>query len=378
MANEQRELALRVHELLDRGNKINPGLIEPWNAVHGELVARLLSTFLAGHPAHQLVFLRVYQFAMNVPRIVDIAQDLKALDHVLGLRPFVLALDPAALASRREYLKLDEWLSIQLAQRRAQLVRATLEFVGRTLQHELRRQELDHARADDSRAQRGDERHLHARPARSLFSGDDVELFKDVCTQCLQLHPRLVNFSRENTDSEPGMAVTSFSPKVEAECDALYKRMYELRTAVDKVVAELRQAKKSDDQHDHALSLTACLLGDLIQFRVIDFVPLGIAVRCALDALRNPPESHWFRFGIQSLARFQGRLGEWPQLAHSILSIPHVAQLRPTWPQRRRKQCSVPGGAELGDLSGAGGAFSQQQQQQQAPQGPERLWFTAI
>ncbi|GJN94551.1 hypothetical protein Rhopal_007634-T1 [Rhodotorula paludigena] len=184
--------------------------------------------------------------------------------------------------------------------------------------------------------------------------------------------------------------------------------MYELRTAVDKVVAALRQAKESGHQHNHAsfacflhglfnehrffntypaneLSLAACLFGDLVQSRPINLVPLGIAVRYVLDALRNPPESNLFRFGIQSLARFQGRLGEWPQLAHSIVPIPHVAQLHPdiaaTARQAlaQRENGSVPGGAELGDLSGAGGALlQQQQQQQQAPQEPERLALTAI
>lgn len=183
------ELTGRVHELLDRGCKSNPELVlvaltqvevsirflsmtwpcfdsrlctlqKPWNAIHAELTARLLSTFLAGHPSHQLVFLRLYQidrqflFAalrdfyaeseMNVTRIIDIAQDLKMLDQILELRPFVLALDLAALASRREYLNLDKWLTGQIQQHGGQLVRATLEFVGHKVQHELRRQELDH------------------------------------------------------------------------------------------------------------------------------------------------------------------------------------------------------------------------------------------
>jgi CCR4-NOT transcription complex subunit 1 len=38
---------------------------------------------------------------------------------------------------------------------------------------------------------------------------------------------RLTEHAAKNTDSEPGMAVTAFSPEIEAECDALYKRMYE-------------------------------------------------------------------------------------------------------------------------------------------------------
>ncbi|GJN94007.1 hypothetical protein Rhopal_007070-T1 [Rhodotorula paludigena] len=373
MVNEQGELAPRVHELLDRGCNTNPELVlvaltqieKPWNAVHGELVARLLSTFLAGHRAHQLVFLRLYhvdrQFLLaalrdfcaesevDVTRIVDIAQDFKALDHVLELHPFNL-----------------------FAQHGAQLVRASLKVVGHKVQHEPRRQKLDDPPEPTTLALNAAMIAILMRVLRAATrcSGNDVELFKEIRTQYLRIHPRLTNLSRKNTDTEPSIALTAFSPETEAECDALYTRVYQQEVAVDKVVAALRQAKESDDQHHHEffacllhglfdehrffnthsakeLSLTACLLGDLIQFR--------------------------------------GRLGEWSQLAHSILSIPHVVQLHPdiaaTARQAlaQRENGSVSGGAELGDLPGAGGALSQQQQQQQqAPQEPERLAFTAI
>ena len=122
--------------------------------------------------------------------------------------------------------------------------------------------------------------------------------------------------------------------------------------SVENVVAGLQRAKEADNQHDHQflacflhglfeehrffntyppvqLTLTACLFGDLIQYQLIDFIPLGIAVRYVLDALRNPPDSNWFSFGIQALARFQSRLSEWPQLAHSILAISHVQEAHP-------------------------------------------------
>lgn len=161
-----------------------------------------------------------------------------------------------------------------------------------------------------------------------------------------------MNFSPGSADSEPGMSVVTFSVDIEAECDALYKRMYDQEISVEDVVVALQRAKESDNQHDHEflacflhglfdehrffntypaneLAFTACLFGDLIQYQLIDFIPLGIAVRYVLDALRNPPESNWFRFGIQALARFQSRLAEWPQLAHSILSIAHVQQYHP-------------------------------------------------
>lgn len=134
---------------------------KPWNAVHNDLTARLLSVFLTGHPSHQLVFLRIFQIdrqfltaalrdfysesEINVSRILDVAQDLKILDLVLELRPFFLALDLAASASRREYLNLDKWLASSIDQLGGVFVRATLEFVGHKVRHDLLRQELDPA-----------------------------------------------------------------------------------------------------------------------------------------------------------------------------------------------------------------------------------------
>lgn len=424
------EVQARAHELLDRGCKSNPelmliGLIQiekPWNALHAELTARLLSTFLAGHPSHQLVFLRLHQLdrqflyaalrdfyaesEMNVTRIVDIAQDLKALDEVLdSLRPFELALDMAALASRREYLNLDKWLTSQIKSHGGGLVRATLEFVGHKVGHELNRQEMEMQVEPTTLALNAATIAIFMRVLRAnheLFTGTDVELFKEVRTQCLQLHPRLMNFSPKNSESEPGMSVTTFSSEIEAECDALYKRMYEQEIPVDKVVSALRQAKESDNAHDHEffacflhglfdehrffntypineLSLTAHLFGDLIQYHLIDFIPLGIAVRYVLDALRNPPDSNWFRFGVQALARFQGRLSEWPQLAHSILSIPHVQQLHPEVANTARQALISREGGEngLGELPG-GLDEGTASFDQGPPAPPERAAFTAI
>ncbi|GAA5875884.1 hypothetical protein JCM8547_001694 [Rhodosporidiobolus lusitaniae] len=471
------ELAARVHELLDRGCKVNPELVvvgcvqveKPWSPLLTELTARLLSSFLSGTiPSHQLVFLRLSQLSpdflfaalrdyygeseMNVTRVVDIAQELKGLDGVLagvmggvggggaggeGGKGVRMALDMAALASRREYLNLEKWLTSQIKSSPSSsggvsLVRSTLEFVGHKVQHELRRQEAESSGAEGG-AGGGKEPETLAlnaatiaifmrvlRAHHELFTGNDVELFKEVRTQCLQLHPRLMNFSPKNTDSEPGMAVTSFSPEIESECDALYKRMYEQEISVDKVVTALRQAKESTNQHDHEffacflhglfdehrffntypaneLALTASLFGDLIQFHLIDFVPLGIAVRYVLDALRNPPDSNWFRFGIQALARFQSRLAEWPQLAHSILSIPHVQQLHPEVANTARQallardgggEQNAPGGVPVeGSLSdgttfggggGNGGGNEPSSTSSLVPREPERLAFTAI
>ena len=67
------------------------------NEIRLEYAQRLLSMFLAGHPNHQLVFMRIWQIEptylinalrdfyeekpTNISRILDIAQDLKVSYH---------------------------------------------------------------------------------------------------------------------------------------------------------------------------------------------------------------------------------------------------------------------------------------------------------
>jgi CCR4-NOT transcription complex subunit 1 len=119
--------------------------------------------FLAGHPNHQLVFMRIWQIQpsyltnafrdfynenpLNITRILDVAQDLKVgprvapasgdnfnrafqiLDALLDVRPFTFGLDVAALASRREYLNLDKWLADNVANHGAEFLHAVIEFL---------------------------------------------------------------------------------------------------------------------------------------------------------------------------------------------------------------------------------------------------------
>ena len=51
------------------------------------------------------------------------------MDALLDVRPFIFALDVAALASRREYLNLDKWLADNITQHGATFLRAIIDFL---------------------------------------------------------------------------------------------------------------------------------------------------------------------------------------------------------------------------------------------------------
>ncbi len=376
LGSEDPQVRAIVTDLLERAVKEGADLVllglmatsHPWSNVQTELTTKLVSMFLTGHPSHQLVFTRLWQTdstyllnslrtfwsenPANLTRILDVAQDLRILDTVLEMQPFQFALDVASLASRREYLNLGKWLQDHVAQHGAAFMHACLEFLDSKVNDELAT--IDNA--DSAAANTPLTVYTVAIFLRILRShGDemkeeDIEYFKAVRNICLQLHPRLMNLLPGSDNQEPGMQVATFSTEVQEEADDWYRQMYGERITVDEVVNLLKRSKSSSSEHDRQLfacmvhtlfdeyrclevdypprelSIAAKIFGSLIQHELIDYIPLGIAIRYVLDALRHPPTTNLFEFGVQALECFQRRLAEWPQLGQALLAIPHIAQ----------------------------------------------------
>lgn len=208
------------------------------------------------------------------------------------------------------------------------------------------------------------------------MSANDAEYFTEIRNMSCQLFPRLMNLM-PGSDAEPGVAVASFSQDVELEAETIYKEMYEERIGVDSVITLLRRYKVSSNPHekevfaftllslfeeykffqqdypDRELAMTGYLFGSLIQHRLVEYIPLGIAIRYVLDAIRNPPNTSLFRFGVQALSRFDARLPEWPQLCQALLALPHLQEARPDLTEIARRALTHAGG--LGSHEGMNG-----------------------
>ena len=193
----------------------------------------------------------------------------------------------------------------------------------------------------------------------------DVDYCLEVRNACLQIYPRLMNLS-PGTDQEPGFSVISYSTEVEAEVDGIYKQMYDEQITIDGVIALLQRTKASTAPHDHEifscmlhflfeeykffqncyppreLAMTGYLFGSLIQHQLVDYIPLGIAIRYVLDALHCSPETNLFKFGLQALSRFESRLQEWRPLCQALIEIPHLIEARPDLADNIRRILSTP------------------------------------
>nr|XP_006813651.1 PREDICTED: CCR4-NOT transcription complex subunit 1-like [Saccoglossus kowalevskii] len=128
-----------------------------WNTLRHELVSTLLPIFLGSHPNSAIVlhyawhgqgqsptirqlvmhamaewYIRGDNFDQTrLSRILDVAQDLKALSMLLNGTPFAFVIDLACLASRREYLKLDKWLSDKIREHGEPFIQACVTFLKR-------------------------------------------------------------------------------------------------------------------------------------------------------------------------------------------------------------------------------------------------------
>ena len=69
----------------------------------------------------------------RLSRILDVAQDLKALSMLLNISQFTFVVDLACLASRREYLKLDKWLTDKIREHGVRISEVSICFMVKHL-----------------------------------------------------------------------------------------------------------------------------------------------------------------------------------------------------------------------------------------------------
>lgn len=338
--------------------------------------------FLAGHPNHQLVFMRIWQIdpdylltafrdhynenPINITRILDVAQDLKILDSLLEVQPFAFSLDVAALASRREYLNLDKWLSDNTAQHGEAFIREMVEFLRVKVSHEQSRM---HDMTAESRMMLLNAqtvaifiramRNFVGSAAGANLTNEDTDQMFEVRNICLQAHPRLMNLIPGN-EQEPGLSVVVYPPEVDAEVEDIYRQLYAGKLTVEALLDVLQEAKASNSARDpeifagvlhtvfdeykfypqyppRELMITANLFGSLIQYHLVDNIPLGIAVRYVIAALAEPYGSTLYRFGVQALGRFYPRLVEFPSVCQQLLVVPHFVEHEPELAENVRR-----------------------------------------
>ncbi|KAI8355165.1 CCR4-Not complex component, Not1-domain-containing protein [Blakeslea trispora] len=373
--------------------------IEPFvNSVHEEVLSRLISFYLAGNPSSVMVMTKFYKVnpdlfkksiidlyskePTSLTRILAFAHEIKVLPIILDSQPFLFTIDLAALATRREYLNLEKWLSDKIAEHGQVFSQACLKFLGNKVRAELARQDANTAPTTVPLSM--DVVNVFVRMTLDSLSLPEKDLLRDIHSTYIQLSqksmileqtPEVSTTTELNADTDKTVAGTlsttstsattavtlpntnapgeaTFKQEIEDEANSYYERIYNGEITVDGMIERLIQFSTSTNPHeqdvfacmihnlfdeynffpkypDRELSITSILFGQLVEKQLVSFAPLGIALRYVLDALSNPPGSKMYNFGIQALTQFQSRLPEWPQYCAHLLQINAIQQTNP-------------------------------------------------
>ncbi|KAF9558989.1 hypothetical protein EC968_006772 [Mortierella alpina] len=361
-----------VELILNSGLKSNTellflGLVQmkaPWGQLHQDVVSKLLHVYLTGTGTNaRFVQTRLWQVNQalfmsglldlyhhdrcSLPKILKITEDLSILEKVLEVRSFAFAIDLAVLAYSEHLIAFDKWLQNRIAAGQDVFVRASLDYLSVRIASDVK----DHVPSDRKLPLEIITVFLKILRESSI-SPENAGFLKSVSDACSQLHPELASNNALGGQVNTQGAETSFSAEVEETTNDYYKRIYRGDIKIPDIVDLLQRFKNSADPREQdiyacmihnlfdeyrffatyrekELSITSDLFGALIQHQLVSYIPLGIALRYVLDALRSPPGSKMFNFGAQALSRFKSRLQEWPTYCSHLLQIPHLQQAHP-------------------------------------------------
>ncbi|OAY69195.1 CCR4-NOT transcription complex subunit 1, partial [Ananas comosus] len=324
----QYEVSSRVFPMLLKDSTKNSIIDDLWG-VNPSLVLR---GFLDAHTDPDCL-----------PRILDACQELKILSTVLDATPFPFSIKLASIASRKEHINLEKWLSEKLSAHKNVFFEECVNFLKEVLS------DVTNDVTESSQQ------------SRSLLN-----YYQETCSiffKVLQAHsgqfianPHLEELKRLHLVSSPtnvgAMATDVATPDgssddIEVEANNYFHQMFSGQLSIEAIVQMLARFKESSDKRevkifncmianlfeeykffpkypDKQLKLAAVLFGSLIKHQLVTHLALGIALRGVLDALRKSVDSKMFMFGTKALEQFLDRLVEWPQYCNHILQISHL------------------------------------------------------
>ncbi|KAK1420125.1 hypothetical protein QVD17_21468 [Tagetes erecta] len=286
----------------------------------------------------------------NIIRVLDLCQELKILSSVLDMVPMYLGIRLAALASRKDLIDLEKWLSSNLSTYKNTFFEECFRFL----------KEVEFGAQESSNR-------LHNSGNIWNFYTETTPVFSKV----LQAHTDLAssnqlskemerlslkftnNSSRMKNNGGPDSSTHEvYAEDIETEANSYFHQMFSAQLTVDAMIQMLARFKDSSERREQSifecmianlfeeykffnkyperqLKLAAALFGLLIKNQLVTHLTLGIALRAVLDALRKPADSKMFVFGTKALEKFVDRLIEWPQYCQHILQISHLRGTHP-------------------------------------------------
>ncbi|KAM7508804.1 hypothetical protein LguiA_019257 [Lonicera macranthoides] len=254
------------------------------------------------------------------------------LSPVLDLLPSSFGIRLAVLASKKELVDLEKWLTTNLSTYKEIFFEECLKFLKEvqfgspvTLVNLCSETTSIFLKALKA----------HTGLVSSSWLSEELEKLNEIF-----LHASSRMKTGDGTDA-------SNAKDIEAEVNSHFQQLFSGQLTVDAMIRLLARFKESSEKREKSifecmianlfeeynffskyperqLKIAAVLFGLLIKYQLVTHITLGIALRAVLDALRKPADSKMFVFGIMALEQFLDRMIEWPQYCNHILQISHL------------------------------------------------------
>ncbi|XP_065859281.1 uncharacterized protein [Euphorbia lathyris] len=282
-----------------------------------------------------------------ITKILDICQELKILSSVLDMIPSSNGIRLAALASRKELVDLEKWLTTNISTYKDIFFEECLQFLKEVQlsgSQDFSTKPFHHNSSVVNVYMETSSTFLKVLKAHTglIISNQLSEEMERLNLTVTDSNPRLPDVCPADTPTPDG-----FSDDVETEANSYFHQMFSGHLTIDAMVHMLARFKESPVKREQLifecmignlfeeyrffpkyperqLKIAALLFGSVIKHQLVTHLTLGIALRGVLDALRKPPDSKMFVFGTNALEKFVDRLFEWPQYCNHILQISHL------------------------------------------------------
>lgn len=254
-------------------------------------------------------------------------------------------IDLAAMAHKKGYIDIQEWADDKLKQGPQEFTNALTKFLLIKTQDEMRtaRQEQPAARTVSLAMKT-----VHAiLEILEEYTREGKEELNALERHCMQAFPRLCNYGEgyDHVIEENGAESNALPYVADAAMQEQYKKMYSGELEVRTVIERLRDCKTSEDSEKQdlfacmihglfdefvcfneyplgPLAKTAVLFGGIINYRLINNIALNVALEMVVESVRDyTPEAPMYKFGLQALLHFLGRLQEWPDFCQRLVQI---------------------------------------------------------
>ncbi|KAM7274567.1 hypothetical protein ACFE04_016433 [Oxalis oulophora] len=285
-------------------------------------------------------------------RILDICQELQILLPVLEMAPSSFGIRLAVLASRKELVDLEKWLSDNLNECKDVFFQECLKFAKEVQSGGSQDFSLKPFQRPGAFLNLHVETSLIVLKVLKAHAGIilSTSLLEDM--ESLQLTVTDSSQKLQNGASADSSTPDGYGEEIEAEANSYFHQMFSGQLSTDAMVPMLARFKESQSKREQLifdcmianlfeeyqffhkypekqLKIAAILFGSVIKHQLVTHLTLGIALRWVLDSLRKGSDSKLFSFGTKALEQFLDRLIEWPQYCNHILQISHLRGTHP-------------------------------------------------